>query len=130
MARLFNLEVFNQTIAGAAEDWPVYRSGAESYATLGSADILVAQIIVESVTALPATVTVSYELSNTTEEETWIINTGIEKAVEVTTEDELPAKAYLRVMMSDFVLPAYGRFAVSASVASATVRVIVCGRTN
>ena len=77
MARLFNIEVFNRTIAGASSSAPVYRSGEGHYALLGSADVLCAQILVEASPTFPAVVTVTYELSNNTQEETWIVNTGL-----------------------------------------------------
>lgn len=130
MARLFNVEVFHRTIAGASSSAPVYHSGEGHYALLGSADVLTAQILVEASPTYPAVVTVTYELSNNTQEETWIVNTGLTQTVTAATAAGMPAQAYLRIVFDDFVLPAYGRFAVSSDVEGVTVRIIVCGRTN
>lgn len=130
MARLFNLEVFHRTIAGASSSAPVYHSGEAHYALLGSADLLVAQILVVAAPSFPAVVSVTYELSNNTQEETWIINTGLTQTVTASAAADMPAQGYLRVNPGGFVLPAYGRFAVSSGIAGVTVRIIVCGRTH
>ena len=130
MARLFNVEVFHRTISGASSSPPVYHSGEAHNALLGSADVLAAQILVEASPTFPAVVTVTYELSNSTQEETWVINTGITQTVTAATAADMPAQAYLRVGSSDSALTAYGRFAVTSDVAGVTVRIIVCGRTN
>ena len=52
MARLFNIEVFNQSISGDGGSPGVYYTSPEQMAALGSADALIVQIIVESVGAL------------------------------------------------------------------------------
>jgi hypothetical protein len=130
MARLFNIEVFNQTISGDANA-PIYYSNREQQATLGSADILYAQIIVEGLTDITGTVTVLYQTSNTSNEDEWV---DTSKTVGVTpgglTSTSLPKNTILTIDNTT-TLGAFGRFKITYNKNSmATVRLIVCGRAN
>ncbi len=54
MSRLFNVEVFNQSIGGVSTSAPTYVSGTEFNALLGSAEKLKVQIIVDAIAAARA----------------------------------------------------------------------------
>lgn len=138
MPRAFNVEVFNKTIGGG-ESPPVYRTGEEFYGLLGSADSLIAQVFVDSVATVPTTVTVTYEMSNATEEETWTVaevegetlNVPIQVEVEVTSEAPAPQNEALGfTVMPQFIPAAYGRMKVAADEPGATVRIVACGRSR
>lgn len=127
MARLFNVEVFNKTISGAAQDPPPYRTGEEFYALLGSADTLWVQTIVDSQGAATTgnnTVTVTLEVNNSNEAETWQTPTGV-NAESVAFSATSPAqKSWLWLGTG-----AHARFLVTSKYPNVAVRIIVCGRT-
>ena len=138
MPRVFNVEVFNKTIGGAASNPPVYRSGEEFYDLLGSADNVIAQLFIDSAATVPTTVTVSYEMSNSTEEETWKLAEidgsppqPLTESVTVTALGPAPQSESLGfVTMPEFVPAAYGRFVVTSDEPEVAVRIVVCGRTG
>ena len=129
---LFNVEVFKETIGGDADPdaAPVYRTGAEYYDVLGSADSLIAQIEVYSVASTPTTVTVAYEMSNSTDEETWMAAGGdFSATVLVSSFTSLPRSEAIGFATSgDFFPKAYGRFKITSTAPGASVRIFACGR--
>lgn len=127
MSRLFNVEVFNQTIGAAA---PVY-SSQEFYALLGSADVIVAQLVLDGVSATSATeVTVTYQVNNTTQEQLWV-DTPWNESVTASNADDPPKQEALVVPQgTDEHLGAFGRFKVAADKGGASVRIIACGRST
>jgi hypothetical protein len=113
----------------------VYYSNREHQATLGSADQLYVQVIVEGITDVSGGVTVLYQVSNTANEDEWIDHT---KSVTVTpgalSTPTLPKSQILTIDGTSPPFAAFGRFKITYGVAAtaslATVRVVVCGRTN
>jgi hypothetical protein len=132
MPRLFNVEVFNQTISGDPTNPPVYYSNRELQATLGSAEYLSVQVIVEGATVAGAVTTV-YQCSNTANEDEWFLTSGVSKIHTITglSGTNLPQSFFwnLNVLANDN--GAFARFRITYSSASmVTVKIIVCGRTN
>ncbi len=125
MARLFNVEVFNQTI-GSGRD---YYTGDEFYALLGSADSLLVQIFVESVTQASTAVSVRFQTSNVQQEWTWADGTETE-TVTVATIADAPRIGLLQVPAPDDGLGAFGRLKISTTQTGASVRIVVCGRSS
>lgn len=138
MPRVFNVEVFNKTIGGASSAPPIYHSGEEFYDLLGSADNVLAQLFIDSAATIPTTVTVSYEMSNSTEEETWKVAevdgsppTPLTQTVMVSSMAPAPQSEALGfVTMAEFVPAAYGRFVVTSDEPDVAVRIVACGRTG
>lgn len=138
MPRMFNVEVFNKTIGGASSNPPEYRSGEEFYDQLGSADNVIAQVFIDSAATVPTTVTVSYEMSNSVEEETWTVAevdgsppTPLTETVTVTSMAPAPQSESIGwVTMAAFVPAAYGRFVVTSDEPEVAVRIVACGRAN
>jgi len=131
MARLFNIEVFNQSISGDGGSPGVYYTSPEQMAVLGSADALIVQIIVESVGALSTQVTVAYESSNTGSQ---IANEWGSVATATTSAaanwSDLPLVKPLTITTVGQI-GAFGRFKVTSNNnAPAQVRIVVCGRSN
>lgn len=125
MARLFNVEVFNKTISGAEEDPPQYRTGEEFYALLGSSDTLWTQVIVDSQGAATTgnnTVTVTLEINNSTEAETWETTTFVQSVPFNTTSPAKKSWAWVGTA-------AHVRYLVTSKYPNVAVRIIVCGRT-
>ena len=135
MSRLFNVEVFNQVISGDATTPPLYRSGAEFYSLLGSAELLMVQVSVDMVQSAGTVVTVGWEITNILEEAQW--GGGF-------TAKTLPAVGPTTVPVGrGFSISAhtvnistgasasdiggYGRFVVSAKPDTARVRIVVAG---
>jgi len=123
MSRLFNVEVFNQSIGGVSSGAPSYFSGTEFNALLGSAEKLKAQIIVDSMAAANTAVSVTFEYNNAVQDNTWA--TGSTASVAVVAIADLPKSGFM-TLSAPTDLAAYGRFRVSANL-NATVRIIVCG---
>lgn len=123
MSRLFNVEVFNQSIGGVSSGAPSYFSGTEFNALLGSAEKLKAQIIVDSMAAANTAVSVTFEYNNAVQDNTWA--TGSTATVAVVAIADLPKSGFL-TLSAPTDLAAFGRFRVSANL-NATVRIIVCG---
>jgi hypothetical protein len=123
MSRLFNVEVFNQSIAGVSSSAPTYVTGAEFNALLGSAEKLKVQVIVDSMAAANTAVTVTFEYNNAVQDNTWA--TGSATTVAVVAIADLPKSGFM-TLSAPTDLAAYGRFRVSANL-NATVRIIVCG---
>lgn len=132
MARLFNVEVFNQTISGDASP-PVYYSQREQQGTLGGADLIYVQVIIEGITDVTGAFSVTYQISNTANEDEWI-DSG--KTLSATpgglTNTTLPKSYFFLVDNSNGgMLGAFGRFKVTWSKNSmATIRIIACGHSN
>ncbi len=127
MPRLFNLEVFNETVTGDATTPPVYYSVREHQAVLGSADVLHAQIIVEAIGDAGTVVTVAYQISNTGNEAEW---TSSAKSTTVTPVafTAVPFTGWLLVD-AGVDIGAFGRFKVTSNKnAPARVRIVVLGR--
>jgi hypothetical protein len=125
MARLFNVEVFNQVIGGGSPA-PVYYSGPQFNALLGSADELTIQYIVDATGgSLPAVVTFEPQCNNTEEEALWEA-TASTKTVTITAQSDLPGSTIDRYSLSS-AFAAYGRFKVTADKHSVSARIIVCG---
>jgi hypothetical protein len=125
MARLFNVEVFNQTI-GSGRD---YFTADEFYSMLGSADTMLVQILVDSAIDAATVVTIGYESSNVSQPWAWI--PGSETAsITVTSLGSLPTKELLQLPHPDDGLGAFGRFKVTTTNTGASVRIVVCGRSN
>lgn len=126
MARLFNVEVFNQMIGASAE-----YSSQDFYALLGSADAIVAQIVVDGVVATSlTTVVVTYQVNNTMQEQLWV-DTPWNESVAASDPDDTPKQEALIVPQgTDEHLGAFGRFKVQADKGGASVRIIACGRSK
>lgn len=131
MARLFNIEVFNQTINGDATTPPTYYTSSDFSATLGSADSLLTQVIVEGLTDATGAVTVQYQISNTMNVEDFTASAqSITVAPGGTTGASVPKSGFLAITATAD-LGAYGRFKITYGKGSlATVRIVVCGRSN
>jgi len=123
MSRLFNVEVFNQSIGGVSSGAPSYFSGTEFNARLGSAEKLKAQIIVDSIASASASVSVTFEYNNAVQDNTWA--TGTTASVAVAAVADLPKSGFM-TLSAPADLAAYGRFRVAAN-QNVTVRIIVCG---
>lgn len=128
MPRLFNIEVFNQSISGDATTPPPYYSSEEHAALLGSADKLVVQVIVMAIKGVTSTVTVLYQNNNTHESELWSDSTA-SKSVVASSLTALPKVGWLGVE-STTDRGAFGRFKVTCDKEMVTVRVIVTGYSN
>ena len=125
MARLFSVEVFNQTI-GSDRD---YYTGDEFYGLLGSADKLLVQIFVKSVSQASTAVAVQYQTSNVQHEWTWADGTETE-TVTVATIADAPKIGLLQLPYPDDGLGAFGRVKISTTETGVSVRIVGCGRSN
>ena len=105
MSRLFNVEVFNQTMGQGQ----TYFSGEEFYAMLGSADSMSAQVLVDAVAAYPTDVVVTFQTTNTLQQWTWS-STAATTTVTVSTAANTPAQDTIDVPFTGTVIGAYGRF--------------------
>jgi hypothetical protein len=143
MARLFNVEVFNQVISGAATGAPNYFSKPEFNALLGSADILVVMVMLDMVQSTGTVVDVAFEPANVNEEAAF----GGGPSFKVPSSDTAgPTNVPFSVPFSISVfdtqsttsggvtstvsapkIGAFGRFKVSSSPDTAAVRIIVAG---
>lgn len=123
MSRLFNVEVFNQSMTGDSTSAPTYVSGTEFNALLGSAESVKVQIIVDSAAVVSATVNVAFEYNNAVQDNIW--TTGTTANVTAATVADLPKTGYM-TLTAPSDLGAYGRFRVSAT-ENVTVRIIACG---
>lgn len=130
MPRLFNVQVFDESISGDVNP-PTYYSMPEHHALLGSADTLLAQVIVEGLTNSTVTVSVTYQISNTGNESEW---SDSSKSTTVApagfTAAALPKIGWIAIDTTAD-LGAFGRFKVTADKNSITkVRIIVCGHSR
>jgi hypothetical protein len=125
MARTFNIEIFNGTINSNT----TYYSAPEYNETLGRADDLILQLIVDSVPST-AVIDAQYQTSNDGGQNAnlWKDVTGLKPSISATTAN-CPAIDMKRSSPAD-ALGAFGRVAVSTSSSGSgfTVRVIACGR--
>ncbi|MBI5514758.1 MAG: hypothetical protein HY909_13365, partial [Deltaproteobacteria bacterium] len=80
----------------------------------------------DAVTQATTTVTVTYQTSNTGEEQDWKDSTFSKTLVAVNTSDT--PKSSFETISSLADLGAFGRFKVVSDKAIATVRLVVCGR--
>ena len=127
MARLFNVEVFNQVIGKAQ----AYYTGQEFYALLASADRLSVQVIVDSVVETSTAVDVLFQTTNILEEWAWFSAEAETKlTVEVPTLDEAPKKNGGPMPPEEQQMGAYARLMVTTTKTGAAVRIVVCGRSN
>lgn len=126
MARLFNIEVFNQTISGDATTAPAYYTSEEHAALLGSADKLVAQVVLVSQKNTSTTINVIYQHNNTLESELWGDSNASKNVIGPANHTDLPAVQWFAVD-STVDRGAFGRFKVTADNPGAVVRVIVTG---
>lgn len=130
MGRMFNVEVFNQTISGSGSgSAPTFYTGQEHTAMLGSADSLLAQVTMEGTTDVTGTLTVTYQFCNTGRQEDWqdAVNSATVSAGSATA---IP-KTTMYLISSGSELGAFGRYKVSFNKGeSVTVRIVVCGRTQ
>ena len=122
MARLFNVEVFNKTIAGKTGGPDPYYSGQEFYALLGSAEMMRFQVIIEASAVASTTVTVEFQMTNAMEEDTWMPTASGSVTTANPTKQELDT---FKVEAPDMC--AYGRLKVTSSQPGAAVRIIACG---
>jgi len=122
MARLFNVEVFNQTIGKGG----AYYTGEEFASTLGSADTIFFQVIIDATTVDSTTVTVTFQTNNTTQQQSWA-DAG-SAGYTVATTAAAPKQFKLVVPGSDSAIGAYGRLKITSNQDAASVRIIACGR--
>lgn len=130
MPRLFNIEVFNQTISGDANP-PAYYTSEDHAALLGSADRLVCQLVIMAQKNQSSIVTVQYQHNNTLESELWQ-DASLSSAKSVTgpaNYTALPASDWF-AMFLDVDRGAFGRFKITADKEGVTFRLIVTGYSN
>ena len=145
MARLFNVEVFNQTINNGTN----YYSPEEFAALLGSAEVLSTDVYVNAGTTA-GSVEVSYQVSNTMESYGWSdaqASSGKFTATAFVAPGAGVAKGHVNIIPDDSFLSfgggkgtggfqnqAFGRIVVifvpDSGDGVATVRVVVCGRSS
>lgn len=124
MARLFNVEVFNKTVSGAASpNQPKYYSGEEFAALLGSADSMCIQTILDTQGGASSGVilTVTLQINNSNESETW----------ETTAFSHNVSYSATSPVSQSWVwagTAANVRFMVQSLYSNVAVRIIVCGR--
>ncbi|MFO0602947.1 MAG: hypothetical protein U0324_07220 [Polyangiales bacterium] len=130
MARLFNIEVFNQTISGDANA-PIYYTSEDHAALLGSADRLVCQLVIMSQKNQSSTVTVQYQHNNTLESELWRDGSaGSVKSIPGPANyTDLPAVLWYAIF-ADVDRGAFGRFKITSDQEGVTFRLIVTGYSN
>ena len=127
MARLFNVEVFNQIIGKAQ----AYYTGQEFYALLASADRLSVQVIVDSVVETSTAVDVLFQTTNILEEWAWFSAEAETKlTVSVAPLDEAPMVGGGPMPPEEQQMGAYARLKVTTTKTGAAVRIVVCGRSN
>ena len=131
LARVFNIEIFNQTISGDATAAPAYYTSDEHAALLGSADRLVCQLVLVAQKNQSTIVSIQYQHNNTMENELWR-DASIGAAKSVTgpaNYTDLPAVAWVALNV-DVDRGAFGRFKITADKEVATFRLIVTGYSN
>jgi len=98
---------------------------------LGSADAILAQLVLDGVIATSlTTVTVTYQVNNTTQEQIWV-DTPWSQTVTASNADDPPKQeALIAPEGADEHLGAFGRFKVVSDKGGASVRIIACGRST
>lgn len=117
MARAYNVEVLNQTVGTTAA-----YSGGQYYETLGRADEVAVQVIVDAVSTT-LNVTAVLEHSNDGANATFTTVTGTS-----TTESSISAATSFWLTAPSIKLGAFLRVKVNTSTGTASIRVAICGR--
>jgi hypothetical protein len=133
MARLFNVETFNQTINGdpVATAAPVFYTNRDHQALFGSADSLVICVIVNGQTA-NGTLTLTLQSSNTgNEDEWWDTTTSKTFSAGGVNASFIPKSIPWTFSFLSTDVGAFVRFKITYNLASmVTAKIVVCGRAN
>lgn len=130
MSRLFNVEVFDESVAGGgAEDTfgNSYYVNQQFWALLGSPDVLRVQVIIDSVVAADTTFKIFVQTTNALREETWkaVPNKGSETLIDNLTDP--PKVDWFSLSIPTDGVGAYVRFQVVADRSGGRVRIIAAG---